>query len=240
MISRVFILSTLLSSASAYSLAPVLQGLKAPSSAPLCHKFSARPGVRRGLTPVRAGDQPIPEGFREFQAREKSLDEWFAKLADSRSSIRQMASIKIAEMHDKEGEEQEKAVIQRLFSYLTLEDVHERRAAVQALGMIGQKVLPPLVDMLLATEDRVVRASCSKAIGAVALKNPELLPEFPQLALDGMKKAILDIPDPVTKIATISSLGQIGGGDVAHGYPGCERVRDSDLSVLLPSPLSSS
>ena len=131
-------------------------------------------------------------------------------------------------------------MIQRLFSYLTLEDVHERRAAVQALGMIGQKVLPPLVDMLLETEDRVVRASCSKAIGAVALKNPELLPEFPQLALDGMKKAILDIPDPVTKSATISSLGQIGGGDVAHGYPGCERVRDSDLSVLLPFPLSSS
>jgi bilin biosynthesis protein len=117
-------------------------------------------------------------------------------------------------------------IVARLMKLLVLEDVHERRAAVQALGMIGEKVLPPLIDELLKTDDRLVRASCAKAIGAVALKNPELLPDFPQSALDGMKKAILDIPDPVTKIATVSSLGQIGGGDTAHGYPGCERALD--------------
>ncbi len=124
------------------------------------------------------------------------------------------------------------AVIKRLIEYLVLEDVHERRAAVQTLGMIGQKVLKPLTDLLLTTEDRLVRSSCSKAIGAVALKNPELLPDFPQGALDGMKKAILDIPDPVTKIATIASLGQIGGGDMTYGYPGCERALDVLVEAL--------
>jgi HEAT repeat protein len=123
-------------------------------------------------------------------------------------------------------------IVKRLIQYLVLEDVHERRAAVQTLGMIGQKVLKPLTDLLLTTEDRLVRSSCSKAIGAVALKNPELLPDFPQDALDGMKKAIMDIPDPVTKIATIASLGQIGGGDMTYGYPGCERALDVLIEAL--------
>eukprot|EP00802_Teleaulax_amphioxeia_P009682 Tamp_09703.p1 GENE.Tamp_09703~~Tamp_09703.p1 ORF type:complete len:330 (+),score=86.20 Tamp_09703:60-992(+) len=158
------------------------------------------------------------------------MDEWFAMLADSRQSLRQMASIKIAELHDAEGKGDQ--IIERLFGYLTLDDVLERRAAVQCLGMIGSKTLPPLIDMLLTTEDMTVRASCAKCIGAVALKYPELLPEFPQSALDGMKKAILEIPDPVTKIATISTLGQIGGGDVAHGYPGCERAVDVLVAAL--------
>ncbi len=66
----------------------------------------------------------------------------------------------------------------------------------------------------------------------MALKNPELLPDFPQDALEGMKKAILDIPDPVTKIATIASLGQIGGGDMTYGYPGCERALDVLIDAL--------
>ena len=123
-------------------------------------------------------------------------------------------------------------MIHRLIKLLVLEDMNERRAAVQTLGMIGQKVLRPLTDLLLTTEDRVVRSSCSKAIGAVALKNPELLRDFPQGALDGMKKAILDIPDPVTKIATVASLGQIGGGDMIYGHPGCERALDVLIEAL--------
>ena len=42
----------------------------------------------------------VPEGQKAFDAAERSMDEWFALLADSRSSLRQMASVKIAEMHD--------------------------------------------------------------------------------------------------------------------------------------------
>lgn len=45
----------------------------------------------------------MPEGFKAFEASEKSLDEWFETLKDSRSSIRSMASMKIAELHDKDG-----------------------------------------------------------------------------------------------------------------------------------------
>ena len=172
----------------------------------------------------------VPEGQKAFDAAERSMDEWFALLADSRSSLRQMASVKIAKMHDADGKGDE--VIQRLFSYLTLDDVLERRAAVQCLGMIGQKTLPPLIDMLLTTDDMTVRASCAKCCGAVALKYPELLSDFPQEALDGMKKAILEIPDPVTKIATISTLGQIGGGDMTNGHPGCERGLDVLIEAL--------
>jgi hypothetical protein len=92
---------------------------------------------------MASGD--VPEGQKAFEAAERSMDEWFALLADSRQSIRQMASVKIAELHDAEGKGDE--TIQRLFTYLTLEDVLERRAAVQCLGMIGQKTLPPLIGM---------------------------------------------------------------------------------------------
>jgi len=220
-----FVLLALLATSShSFSLLP--SPLLRPSADPFASTRCRTGGPRAAVVALRAqaGDQDVPEGFKAFEASEKSLDEWFETLKDSRSSIRSMASMKIAELHDKDGKGDE--VIARLMKLLVLEDVHERRAAVQALGMMGVKVLPPLIDELLATDDRLVRASCSKAIGAVALKNPELLPDFPQSALDGMKKAILDIPDPVTKIATVSSLGQIGGGDTAHGYPGCERALD--------------
>merc|ERR1719409_74893 len=185
---------------------------------------------RAAVCTLRAMADGVPEGQKAFDAAERSMDEWFALLADSHSSLRQMASVKIAEMHDADGKGDE--VIQRLFSYLTLDDVLERRAAVQCLGMIGQKTLPPLIDMLLTTDDMTVRASCAKCCGAVALKYPELLSDFPQEALDGMKKAILEIPDPVTKIATISTLGQIGGGDMTNGYPGCERGLDVLIEAL--------
>ena len=91
---------------------------------------------------------------------------------------------------------------------------------------------PPPRPFLSDIAGRVSSASCSKCIGAVALKYPELLPDFPQDALDGMKKAILEIPDPVTKIATVSTLGQIGGGDMGAGYPGCERALDVLVEAL--------
>ncbi len=58
----------------------------------------------------------------------------------------------------------------------------------------------------------------------------------------GIKKAVTEIPDPVTKVASMSALAQIAGGDMANGYEGCERALDliidlgiktDDVSLLL-------
>jgi hypothetical protein len=125
---------------------------------------------------------------------------------------------------------------------------------------------------MLTTSDMTTRASCSKVMGAVALRNPSGLADFPQDALDGVcmcvrvytylntcinawmhayinvyiyiyiyiyththtnthihthtgiKKAVTEIPDPVTKVASMSALAQIAGGDMANGYADCVRV----------------
>ena len=55
----------------------------------------------------------------------------------------------------------------------------------------------------------VVRASCAKAIGAVALKNPDDVDDFPQYCIDAMVKAATEIPDPITKLAVMSGLSQV-------------------------------
>jgi len=62
-----------------------------------------------------------------------------------------------------------------------------------------------------------------------------------QDALDGMKKAIMEIPDPVTKIATVSTLGQIGGGDMGAGYPGDQAcwIRSSPADSIQSSCIES-
>mmetsp|Transcript_7031 Transcript_7031/g.11065 ORF Transcript_7031/g.11065 Transcript_7031/m.11065 type:complete len:354 (-) Transcript_7031:152-1213(-) len=210
-----------------FSVSPA--GLR-PSGLATCQSNRALCSQRPAVLALRAQADEVPEGFKAFTAGEKTLEQWIGQFSDERPSIRSMASMKVAEMYDEDGKGEE--VIMRLMKMLTIEDVHERRSAVQALGMIGAVTMDPIIDLLLTTEDQVVRASCAKAIGAVALKNPELLPEFPQSALDGMKKAILEIPDPVTKIATVSTLGQIGGGDTRHGYPGCERALDVLVAAL--------
>jgi hypothetical protein len=119
---------------------------------------------------------------------------------------------------------QEKAVIDRLFGMLTLKDVLHRRAAVQCLGMCGWKVLPRTQELMMTTDCMTTRASCSKVMGAVALRNPETLPDFPQDALLTMKKAMTEIPDPVTKVASMSALAQIAGGDMANGHLGNEKA----------------
>lgn len=166
----------------------------------------------------------VPIKMTEAQLNSKTLDEWFAQLGAAENSDRTLAGSAIAQIEEKRGGDE--AIIDRLFGMLTLKEVLHRRAAVQSLGMIGRKILPRTSDLMLTTSDMTTRASCSKVMGAVALRNPDGLSTFPQDALDGIKKAVTEIPDPVTKVASMSALAQIAGGDMANGYPGCERALD--------------
>lgn len=181
----------------------------------------------------------VPVKMTEAQLSSKTLDQWFDQLGAEENRDRTLAGSAIAQIQERDNDE---AIIDRLFGMLTLKEVLHRRAAVQSLGMIGRKILPRTSELMLTTDDMTTRASCSKVMGAVALRNPDGLSTFPQDALDGIKKAVTTIPDPVTKVASMSALAQIAGGDMANGYPGCERALDliielglktDDVSLLL-------
>mmetsp|Transcript_38175 Transcript_38175/g.97582 ORF Transcript_38175/g.97582 Transcript_38175/m.97582 type:complete len:325 (-) Transcript_38175:33-1007(-) len=163
----------------------------------------------------------VEKGRKPMQVQERTLEEWLEKFKDPRGSIRTIAAKCVAADYDSEGKGDE--VIAKLMEKMVAENVEERRTAVQCLGMIGDVVLEDITELMMSTEDMVVRASCAKTIGAVALKNPETVDQFPQYCIDAMVKAATEIPDPVTKLAVMSGLSQIGG------Y--CERGLDAIIEI---------
>uniref|UniRef100_A0A7S0VR57 Uncharacterized protein n=1 Tax=Hemiselmis tepida TaxID=464990 RepID=A0A7S0VR57_9CRYP len=217
----------------------------------LAPAMGARRGGRSGAAALRASSMAVDpdQEFddvafatipKDFDPYSKTLDEWFDQLGADTNDERTLAGFAISQQHTDNGQEDE--VIERLFGMLTLKEVLHRRAAVQTLGMIGEKILPKTQDLMLTTDCMTTRASCSKVMGAVALRNPSNLKDYPQEALDGMRKAMTEIPDPVTKVASMSALAQIAGGDMANGHEGCQRALDlildlgresEDVSVLM-------
>lgn len=97
--------------------------------------------------------------------------------------------------------------IPRLMAILSDEDVVYRRAAVQALGLIGLDAVPTLVEQLTSSDNETIRASCAKALAAIALNFPE--ENFPYEALGGLQTALKD-PNPVVKISAVGALGTVG------------------------------
>ena len=136
-------------------------------------------------------------------------DNLFAQLKHPNPHLRDRAMFEIAETRDAE-------TISKLMSALDDEDVVYRRAAVKALGMIGQDAVPSIVDGMLHSESITVKGSCVKALTQVALNYPEL--PFPAEGLQGLKKSMQD-PNPVVYIAaiTIMSRGEVNGGDRRSG-----------------------
>lgn len=100
-------------------------------------------------------------------------------------------------------------VISRLVGLLSEEDTSHRRSAVQALGMCGAAAIGPLVEMLRTTSNITVRASCSKALAAIALFYPEMRVNFSSDALEALGDAVRG-SDPVTKLASVGCLGTLG------------------------------
>ena len=127
-------------------------------------------------------------------------DNLFAQLKHPNPHLRDRAMFEIAETRDAE-------TISKLMSALDDEDVVYRRAAVKALGMIGQDAVPSIVDGMLHSESITVKGSCVKALTQVALNYPEL--PFPAEGLQGLKKSMQD-PNPVVYIAAVMTLGEIG------------------------------
>ncbi len=103
--------------------------------------------------------------------------------------------------------ERTEETIPQLMAILADEDVVYRRAAVQTLGVIGLDAVPALSAQLKESENATVRASCAKALAAIALSFPES--EFPAEALTALQTALSD-SDPVVNLASIGALGTVG------------------------------
>ena len=129
-----------------------------------------------------------------------STEDLYLQLKHKNPRLRERAMRQIAE-------ERTEDTIPQLMAILSDEDVVYRRAAVQALGVIGLDAVPALVEQLKGSENETVRASCAKGLAAIALNFPE--GSFPTLALQGLQIALSD-PNPVVKISAVGALGTVG------------------------------
>ena len=129
-----------------------------------------------------------------------TIDALFEQLKHPNPHLRERAMGQIAETRDEN-------TIPRLMSILGEQDVNYRRSAVKALGIIGANSVPSLVETLESSDNTVVRASCVKALAQVAFNHPD--EAFPQIGMDGLKKALND-SNPVVHIAAVMALGEIG------------------------------
>lgn len=129
-----------------------------------------------------------------------STEELYQQLKHKNPKLRQRAMRQIAA-------ERTENTISELMAILDNEDVVYRRAAVQTLGVIGLDAVPVLGETLTTSQNNTVRASCAKALAAIALNYSE--ETFPTVGLQSLQRALED-PDPVVKISTVGALGTIG------------------------------
>lgn len=130
-----------------------------------------------------------------------SIDAFFEQLRHPNPNLREDAMLEIFENRDE-------TTISRLMAALDDEDTNYRRAAVKALGVFGNEVVPPLVEALLHSDNVTVRGSAAKALAQVAINYPD--ETFPPAGLDGLRQGLQDA-NPVVYIASAMALGEIGG-----------------------------
>jgi len=134
------------------------------------------------------------------------------------------------------AEVRDEQTIPRLMEILDEEDVAYRRAAVKALGVIGEDAVPSLVEVLLESDNATVRASCTKALAQVSFNHPG--DPFPEEGIRGLKAAI-DDPNPVVHIAGAMALGQIGSPVFELVVEVLETTENLALAVALINALGS-
>ncbi|NER33398.1 MAG: HEAT repeat domain-containing protein [Oscillatoria sp. SIO1A7] len=124
----------------------------------------------------------------------------YPQLQNKNPRLRERAMREIAKNRTEE-------TIPQLMAILSAADVVYRRAAVQTLGVIGLDAVPSLAEQLVNSENDTVRASCAKALAAIALKYKE--ETFPAIALEALEKALRDTY-PVVQISAVGALSTVG------------------------------
>lgn len=134
-----------------------------------------------------------------------TVDSLFEQLKHPNPNLRERAIGELAENPDAE-------TVARLMAALDNEDVVFRRAAVKALGAIGNETVPALVAVMLESEDPTARSSAAKALAQVAVNYRDVEP-FPAAGIQGLQTA-LDDANPVVNIAAAMALGEVGSAAV--------------------------
>lgn len=166
------------------------------------------------------------------------------RLSHVNKNLRMKAASSLAKLPPSE-------VVPLLLEQLSIVETDHRRAAVQALGMVGTPAVKQLVGVLVESDNIIERASCSKALAGVAMMYPRERAGFDSAALDALED-VIKVADPVTKIATVGCLMMLGcdaevvvgsEGDGEEGYrqasasesgtDGVERVPGNERAVQM-------
>lgn len=158
-----------------------------------------------------------------------TTDELFQQLQHPNPHLRDQAMWELVEQDDD-------TIVPRLMSVLDEEDTNYRRAAVKALGAIGPKTVPPLVEALLNSDNVTVRGSAAKALAQVAINYPD--DPFPPEGMQALKTALND-PNPVVHIATVMALGEIGTAAVDVMVEALHNTDNPALAISLVNALAS-
>jgi bilin biosynthesis protein len=156
-------------------------------------------------------------------------DALFQQLKHPNPNLRDRAMWELAETRDD-------TTIPRLIEALGDEDVVYRRAVVKALGVVGGDTVPPLVELLLISDNVTIRGSCAKALVQIAVNYPEEI--FPAAGLQGLKAALND-PNPVVHIASAMALGEIGTPALDILTESLETTENLGLMVSIMNALAS-
>jgi bilin biosynthesis protein len=140
-----------------------------------------------------------PTRWYALDAAAASTAKLFDGLSHINRNLRVKAAAEIARLPPSD-------TVPHLLGLLSVQETAHRRAAVQALGMVGPPAVPAIVDVFRDASDITVRASCAKALAAVAMYFPLQCADFDDGALDLMEAFLTDGVDPVTKIATVGCL----------------------------------
>ena len=147
-----------------------------------------------------AGEAVPKQGAASLAKEAAETKVAYPQLQHQNPRLRERAMREIAKNRTEE-------TISQLMAILSAEDVVYRRAAVQTLGIIGIDVVPGLAAELVNSENDTVRASCAKALAAIALNYKE--EAFPTIALEALQKALRDTY-PVVQISAVGALGTVG------------------------------
>jgi len=134
-----------------------------------------------------------------MDASSSSLDSLFADLVHPNPNIRLTACSLLAEQFPEEA-------MPRLFELMHDPDPGVYRTAVKALGMIGHKSVPDLIQLFGSSGSGTIRACCIKAIVQVSVSFPD--EAFSVETLSMLEKA-LDDDNPVVAQSALMTLGHL-------------------------------
>ena len=128
-----------------------------------------------------------------------SIDSLFADLVHPNPNIRFTACSLLAEQFPEEA-------MPRLFELMHDPDPGVYRTAVKALGMIGHKSVPELIQLFNESDNGTIRACCIKAIVQVSVCFPDQAFSLDTLVM--LEKALDDV-SPVVAQSALMTLGHL-------------------------------